>query len=347
MIQFLSDRVFLAGGTEHPHAMRRLRSRFPQIDWCDGQGDGPTLTLRTDSARPEGSYRIVREGINLTLTGGPFSGVVFGTEDLIDRGGSHPGRLALPETDIDEVPGLTYRTFWTWDHSTNWELSQVGQQEIGVFNPYGKPPSGYLGDYKRCVDFCSENRISAIVIYGFLRDSHGGVEAGQELCRYANERGVRILPGIAIGSYGGIYWEGNSSWNLATWLKDNPQHAASLERGVGFQIADLAFPLNFPKSDYTLSAYPSAPETNRRPTTQLLSSRISLLPGSRGRRRSPGTISWPATQPPCWAGWTPRGSSCLSLRNWTPSRSWTRHGCRRCRPAPLSIDRSAMPGGAG
>lgn len=263
MIQYLSGRIFLAGSAEHHHAIRRLRASFPQIDWCEGQGEGPTLTLATDPARPEGSYRIVREGMNLTLTGGPFSGVIFGTEDLIDRGGSHPGRLALPETVIDEVPGLTYRTFWTWDHSTNWELSQIGHQEIGVFNPYGKPPGGFLADYKRCIDFCSKNRISAIVIYGFLRDSHGGVEAGQDLCRYANERGVRIIPGIAIGSYGGIYWEGESPWNLATWLKDNPQHAASLERGVGFQIADLAFPLNFPKSDYTLSACPSAPETIR------------------------------------------------------------------------------------
>jgi hypothetical protein len=27
-----------------------------------------------------------------------------------------------------QTPGLTYRTFWTWDHSTNWELSQIGQQ---------------------------------------------------------------------------------------------------------------------------------------------------------------------------------------------------------------------------
>lgn len=263
MTQFLSGRVFVTGCSEHPHAMRRLRSCFPQIEWCDGQGDGPSLTLRSDPTRPEGSYRIVREGINLTLTGGPFSGVIFGTEDLIAQGGSHPGRVALPETVIDEVPGLTYRTFWTWDHSTNWELSQIGQQEIGVFNPYGKPPGGFLADYKRCVDFCSENRISAVVIYGFLRDTHGGVEAGQELCRYANQRGVRILPGVAIGSYGGVYWEGASPWNLATWLNDNPQHAASLERGVGFQIADLAFPLNFPKSDYTLSACPSAPETIR------------------------------------------------------------------------------------
>ncbi len=259
----ISGRVLVTGGAEHPHALRRLRSCFPQIDWVEGTGDGPSLALKTDPARPEGSYRIVRDDLNLTLTGGPFSGVIFGVEDLIAQGGSHPGRMSLPLAAIDETPGLTYRTFWTWDHSTNWQLNQIGQQEIGVFNPHGKPPGGFLADYERCIDFCSQNRISAIVIYGFLRDSHGGIEAGQELCRYAAERGVRIIPGIAIGSYGGVYWEGNSPWNLATWLKNNSQHAATLEKGVGFQIADLAFPLNFPRSDYTLSACPSAPETIR------------------------------------------------------------------------------------
>jgi hypothetical protein len=256
-----SGKVMVSGGADHPHALRRLRAVYADITWADGTGDGPRLTLRADPTRPEGSYRITRDGNDLTITGGPFSGVIFGVEDLIARGGSHPWRLTLPEGDIDEAPGLTYRTFWTWDHSTNWELSQIGQQEIGVFNPYGKPPSGFLRDYRRVVDFCSQNRIAAVVIYGFLRDPHGGVAAAQELCRYATERGVRILPGIAIGSYGGVYWEGNSPWNLANWLRANPEHAATLERGVGFQIADLAFPLNFPRSDYTLSACPSAPET--------------------------------------------------------------------------------------
>ncbi|SMY10193.1 hypothetical protein [Flavimaricola marinus] len=263
MPQYFSGRVFVRGHDKYPHALRRLRASFPEIEWVDGSGDGPCLTLQTDNKRPEGSYRIERSEMSLTVTGGPFSGVIFGVEELIALGGSHPGRLRLPDADIDESPGLAYRTFWTWDHSTNWEISQIGQQEIGVFNPYGKPPGGFLADYQRCVDFCSQNKISAIVIYGFLRDSHGGIESAQELCRYATERGVRIIPGIAIGSYGGVYWEGDSPWNLATWLKDNPQHAATLERGVGFQIADLAFPLNFPKSDYTLSACPSAPETIR------------------------------------------------------------------------------------
>ncbi len=159
-------------------------------------------------------------------------------------------------------PGLAYRTFWTWDHSTNWELSQVGQQEIGVFNPYGKPPGGFLADYQRVVDFCSRNRIAAVVIYGFLRDPHGGIETAQELCRYATERGVRILPGIAIGSYGGVLLGGRPPLqprHLAarTTRSTRPRwRRASASRSPTWPSRST-----FPRSDYTLSACPSAPET--------------------------------------------------------------------------------------
>jgi hypothetical protein len=248
----------LEHGTRHPHAARRLRQSFP--DLIRPAGGHATLRLAEDATLPEGAFRIAAGEQGITITGGPFSGVIYGVEELIARN-RQPDRIVLPAEPIAQQPGLAYRTFWTWDHSTNWELSQIGQQEIGVFNPYGKPPNGFLADYRRCVDFCSRNRIAAIVIFGFLRDPHGGIAAGQELCRYASERGVRILPGVAIGSYGGTYWEGNHKYNLATWLHANPQHAASLEKGVGFQIADLAFPLNFPRSDYTMSACPSDPAT--------------------------------------------------------------------------------------
>jgi hypothetical protein len=258
----LEGSVALLGRDRHRHAARRLRESHPAIDWRAG-GDGPAIALSEDASLAEGAFRIEADPVasRVTVTGGPFSGVIYGAEELIARAGGHPARLEVPSDPIVGAPGLAYRTFWTWDHSTNWELSQVGHQEIGVFNPYGKPPGGFLRDYRRVVDFCSRERIAAVVIYGFLRDPHGGVEAAQELCRYATERGVRILPGIAIGSYGGVYWEGDHRFNLATWLRANPQHAASLEKGVGFQIADLAFPLSFPRSDYTLSACPSAPET--------------------------------------------------------------------------------------
>jgi hypothetical protein len=242
----------ISGGDVHLHAARRLREGYG--------GDVGSIGLEGDPALAEGEYVISAEGGRVTVRGGPFSGVIYGVEEALRLS---PGRLRpeLFATPVGGRPGMAYRTFWTWDHSTNWELSQIGQQEIGVFNPYQKPPGGFLADYRRMVDFCSRNRIGGIVIYGFLRDSHGGIEAAQELCRYGNERGVRIIPGIAIGAYGGVYWEGRHKYNLRTWLAANPQHAAKMSKDIGFQIADLAFPLNFPHSDYTVTACPSAPET--------------------------------------------------------------------------------------
>jgi len=262
----LTGAVAIEGGGVFPHAVRRLKEAFPDVAWAEGRADGkrPAVALVADARLAEGAFRIVIEADRspvVSIFGGRVSGVIYGVEELIKRGGSKSDSVVLGTEPIEASPSLPYRTFWTWDHSTNWELSQVGQQEIGVFNPYGKPPSGFLADYRRLVDFCSRTRIAAIVVYGFLRDSHGGIEAAQELCRYANERGVRIVPGIAIGAYGGVYWEGDHPYNLATWLRKNPQFAATMEKGVGFQLADLSFPLNFPRSDYTLAACPSAPET--------------------------------------------------------------------------------------
>ena len=266
----LSGRAVLIGAEEHAHAASRLREAWSNLSWiaadeADAVPDTlPTIRLRRSAMLPEGAFHIdVQEASapTITITGGPFSGVIYGVEELIQRR-SEAGAtgVKVEAAGIQRAPKLAYRTFWTWDHSSNWELNQVGHQEIGVFNSYGKPPSGFLADYKRMVDFCSMNQIAAIVIYGFFRDSHGGIPAAQELCRYANERGVRILPGVAIGAYGGVYWEGKHRYNLATWLDQNPGFEAEMERGVGFQLQDLSFPLSFPRSDYTRVACPSEPE---------------------------------------------------------------------------------------
>ena len=267
----LAGRVVLRGAADHPHAARRLRAGWPQLRWLDGDapgapadGDLPTIALRADGALAEGAFALeVDRGSSsgaprIELRGGPRSGVVNAAGELLARGGAD---AAPPLGAIASAPALPYRTLWTWDHSTNWELSQIGHQETGVFNPYGKPPEGFLADYRRLVDFASEQRIAAVVIYGFLRDAHGGVESARELCDYGEERGVRIVPGIAIGAYGGVYWEGEHRYNLATFLRANPELASDLERGVGFQIADLDFPLSFPRSDYTRAACPSQPRT--------------------------------------------------------------------------------------
>jgi hypothetical protein len=262
--------VTLAGADQHPHASRRLRQEWPSIAWAEGafETNRPSVTLSTSPHLAEGAFKLTvgqRHGVpEVNVTGGPFSGTIYGVEELMQRVASVDAKgVSLPLGTFEGAPVLTYRTFWTWDHSTNWDLEQIGVQEIGVFNPYGKPPDGFLADYTRLVDFMSRNRIPAVVIYGMFRDSHGGVAAAQALCRYANERAVRILPGVAINAYGGVYWEGDHPFNLATWLRTHPELSARMEHGVGFQIEDLAFPLSFPRSDYTVSGCPSRPENQQ------------------------------------------------------------------------------------
>jgi hypothetical protein len=252
--------VALIGGDRHPHASRRLQQEWPSVAWAEGgsEPNRPSVVLTTSPDLPEGAFTVTvaqREGTpEVSVTGGPFSGTIYGVEELVQRLASVDANgVSVSPGTFEGVPGLAYRTFWTWDHSTNWDLEQIGVQ----------PPDGFLADYTRVVDFMSRNRIPAVVIYGMFRDSHGGVEAAQALCRYANERGVRILPGVAINAYGGVYWEGDHPFNLATWLRKHPELSARMERGVGFQIEDLAFPLSFPRSDYTVSGCPSRPENQQ------------------------------------------------------------------------------------
>ena len=261
----LEGAVALLGGAEHTHAGRRLRQEWPALNIFDAKSapEGtPTLRLATDPTRPEGGFALaVAAGPGAPLidvAGGPVSGVIYGVEELVQRRSMRVGNgVEVTSGRLEREPGLPYRTFWTWDHSTNWDLEQIGAQEIGVFQPYGKPPDGFLADYKAAVDFMSRHRIAAVTIYGFFRDSHGGVAAAQELCQYANERGVRIIPGVAISAYGGIYWDGDHPYNLATWLRKHPELAATMERPAGFQIPGLDFPLFFPPSDYTVRGCPS------------------------------------------------------------------------------------------
>jgi len=198
----------------------------------------------------------------LLAAGGGLPGLIHAVNELGSRLAERGGALELPVLDVRQEPALPYRLLWTWDHSTNWYLEQVGLQEIGALNYYAKPAEGFLEDYRRLVDFMSLERIGGVTIYGFLRDNHGGVEAAQELCRYAAERGVRILPGVGINAYGGIYWEGEHPYNLSHWLRLHPELRATLAERPAFHIPE--FPqLWFPETHYTDAACPSKPENAR------------------------------------------------------------------------------------
>jgi hypothetical protein len=291
-----SDRVIVATSlTRHIHAIRQLRRYLPDcqielIEIAELSKAMPTLqaesiallVVLTDSVSTVPAEMATTEEVNtleedafllrtgtlhecpaLLVFGGGIAGVIHAVNELgMRRLVTQDDVLELPNLDVHQSPALPYRLLWTWDHSTNWYLEQVGLQEIGALNYYSKPPDGFLEDYRRLVDFMSLHRISGVTIYGFLRDNHDGIEAAQELCRYAAERGVRILPGVGINAYGGIYWEGNHRYNLTNWLRQHPKLRAVFDKPVAFHIPELP-ELWFPETQYTDTACPSKPENAR------------------------------------------------------------------------------------
>ncbi len=125
--------------------------------------------------------------------------------------------------DRPELPALPSSYFWTWDHSTNWVLDDPHLVTSGCYNKYLKKPETYVEDYRRLTDLACGLGIRGILIWGFLRDSHGGIEAGKQVAGYAHSKGVAIMPGIGTTWYGGCYYEGDHRYNLETFLKKNPE----------------------------------------------------------------------------------------------------------------------------
>lgn len=118
---------------------------------------------------------------------------------------------------------LSQRYLWTWDHRMDWAGTGRGGTVMGG-GTYAKPAEEFLQDYKTLLDYMHDHTsFNALIIWGFLRDSHGGVKAAQELCEYANARGIRIIPGVGTSGYEGYYFQGNHQYNVTTWLKQHPE----------------------------------------------------------------------------------------------------------------------------
>ena len=121
--------------------------------------------------------------------------------------------------------------FWTWDHSTNW-TRDGNAVESGCFNRYTKAPESFIEDYRLLMDMMAAQGIPFVIIWGLFRDSHGGEESVRRLLALARERGVKVLAGVGVNAYGGVYWEGDHPFNLATWLRRNPHLAAQRKKST-------------------------------------------------------------------------------------------------------------------
>ena len=126
--------------------------------------------------------------------------------------------------------------FWTWDHSTNWVLDDPGLQTGGCYNRYFKHPDTFIEDYRRLTDCAAGLGIKGIVIWGFLRDSHGGVEYAKRVADYAAEKGVAIMPGFGTAWYGGAYYEGDSKYNLNNFLAKHPDARMLNKKGELYEF---------------------------------------------------------------------------------------------------------------
>jgi len=115
------------------------------------------------------------------------------------------------------------RLLWTWDHCTTWALNRPGGHDMGAANEYGRAPETFLADYTCLLRWCGEHGLDGVVVWGLLRDRHGGVEAAKRLCEVARECGVLLLAGVGLNAYGGVYYEGSSPWSLEQHLKAHPE----------------------------------------------------------------------------------------------------------------------------
>ena len=119
-------------------------------------------------------------------------------------------------------PALPNSYFWTWDHSTNWMLDDPGMLNFGCNNRYLKQPETYVEDYRRLSDLAAGLGVKGVLVWGFLRDAHGGVDAAKRVSDYAASQGVAIMPGFGTNEYGGAYYEGDHPHNMTTFLKKHP-----------------------------------------------------------------------------------------------------------------------------
>jgi hypothetical protein len=173
----------------------------------------------------------VWRGVRVLVAGGTaLPGVNNAVSELVSWKLKLSEDGAAVSGDLDEAdsPELKYRILWTSDGQANWsttvgEMHTIQKGTTGTtVVPYTR--DGFLTHFKRSVEFISDHKLNGYIIWGFLRDEHGGLDAGRVLSRYAKQRNVRILPGVCTqAAYGGFIYSQTDRFSLVGWLKMHPE----------------------------------------------------------------------------------------------------------------------------
>lgn len=141
---------------------------------------------------------------------------------------------------------------WCWDARMTWDdepdCIQLKMAASDKRFPYPKRKESFQIGFRRLIDYCAKNGIWGIIIWGFLREAHGGVKDARDLCLYAKDKGVAVIPGVGLCSYGGYFYEGDHPFNLDMYLHTYPERASQAQeekggRKVG-QVLDPSLPAN-------------------------------------------------------------------------------------------------------
>ena len=201
-------------------------------------GAAADLGWKDDIAKLPAEGYLIRSGARsgktvIVLAGGDRTGAIYAASDFKNFY-LHPAGdgVEVGKLDYTEIPKMKYRWFWNWDDRTNWDLLDhdnvyIPMQQLpksDSVRAWFKRPEAFVNNMKLVIDYMSEHKLNGLILWGFLRDNHGGIPAALEVCRYANERGVKIIPGAGIDRhYGGFYHEGNHEFNLETRAEQNPR----------------------------------------------------------------------------------------------------------------------------
>lgn len=177
----------------------------------------------------------------LVASGKTLTGVNHAVSELVSwklKLSEHGAAVASDLNETDQ-PALSYRMVWTWDGHCNWaptveetmalyvnENPAVGSMAV----PY--TPEGFRTHFTHAIDYFSDHKLNGLIVWGFLRDEHGGVEMGREISRYARQNNVRILPGVCSqGGYSGFIFSKTNKFNLEVWCQQHPELQARNEKG--------------------------------------------------------------------------------------------------------------------
>ena len=156
----------------------------------------------------------------LILAGGSRTGTIFAVGEFLHWHLQIDDHDAFVESlDVAASPALAKRLVWTSVGGANWaaDHEELHEKRTPVVDA-----NSYRDHTRRMIDFLAEHKFNGAIFWGFAGDNIGGVPPARQMSRYAKNNGIRILPLIGTGIYGGFY-HGEHEFNIATFARQHPE----------------------------------------------------------------------------------------------------------------------------